>query len=114
MESNQPLGLIRTFTNWIQESITVKLFTIGFLVIVLLIPSAWIQSIIEERNHRAGDVMNDVFATWSGSQTLCGPVLVLPYTHRTQIESSEGKKTIEEIRQAFFLPNELNMNGNVS
>jgi inner membrane protein len=115
MESNQPSGLVRTFTTWISESITVKLFTIGFLILVLLIPSAWIQSIIDERQQRAGDVMDEVFATWSGSQTLCGPVLVLPYTHREQVEAIDGKKTTtEEVRKAFFLPDALKMNSTVS
>jgi inner membrane protein len=114
MESNQPAGLIRTITTWIQESITVKLFTIGFLVLILLIPSAWIQSIIEERKHRAGEVMNEVFSTWSGGQTLCGPVLVLPYKHIEHVGTSEGKKTVEETRKAFFLPNTLQMNSTVS
>ena len=59
MEIVQP-GFFEKLNNWIKESITIKLMSIGFLVIILLIPSAWISSIMEERQQRAGEVIDEV------------------------------------------------------
>lgn len=36
---NQPLNLFERFNQWITESIMVKLFSIGFLTLILLIPA---------------------------------------------------------------------------
>ena len=46
-------NLLDRFNRWIQESIMVKLFSIGFLILVLLIPSVWIQDLISERKDRS-------------------------------------------------------------
>jgi inner membrane protein len=81
METNQPttLNVFERLNLWIQESITIKLLSIGFLVLILLIPSAWIQELIQERQLRADGVIQEVSSKWSGSQTLAGPILVIPY-----------------------------------
>jgi inner membrane protein len=113
METTQPSTLIESFTSWIQESITVKLLVIGFLILVLLIPGAWIQSLIHERQQRADEAMQEVFSKWSGSQTLTGPVLVIPFIERQEEETSNGKKMVEYTRKAYFLPNTLDIKSKV-
>jgi inner membrane protein len=113
MEPSQPSTLIESFTSWIQESITVKLVVIGFLILVLLIPGAWIQSLIHERQQRADEAMQEVFSKWSGSQTLTGPVLVIPFIERQEEETTTGKKLVEYSRKAYFLPNTLDIKSKV-
>jgi inner membrane protein len=66
----QSLNLLERFNRWIQESIMVKLFSIGFLILILLIPSAWIEDLIYERQQRADQVIEEVADKWSGSQTV--------------------------------------------
>ncbi len=100
---------------WLAESIFVKLLSIGFLTLILLIPSTWIQDLMEERQHRADDVLLEVSGKWSGSQTLAGPVLVIPYTKTEIVDLGGDKKDIKEVvEKAFFLPEQLTVNGTVT
>jgi len=100
---------------WLAESIFVKLLSIGFLTLILLIPSAWIQDLMYERSQRADDVLREVAGKWSGSQTLAGPVLVIPYTKTEIVDLGGDKKDIKEVvEKAFFLPEQLTVNGTVT
>lgn len=111
---NHNRGIFDRINTWIEESIMVKLASIGFLVLILLIPGSWIESLIRERQSRAQEVMNEVASKWSGVQTLVGPVLVIPYKHYEVINIGKGEKRTEEyVRKAFFLPEKLKIAGNV-
>lgn len=118
METNQqpsPLNIFERFNLWIQESITIKLMSIGFLVLILLIPSGWIQDLIQERQLRAEDVIQEVSSKWSGSQTLSGPILVIPYKVQEKIDKGkDGIEIREYIQRYFFLPEKLDINGQVA
>lgn len=111
---NSPLTLLDRFNNWLQESITIKLLSIGFLLLILLIPLSWIDSLINERQYRSEEVLADITSKWSGKQIISGPVIVLPYKYTEVIkEKGEEPRTIEYTRQAFFLPENLTINGSV-
>jgi inner membrane protein len=117
METNQStqLNIFERINQWIEESITVKLLSIGFLVLILLIPSAWIQELMEERQLRADGVMQEVSAKWSGSQTLSGPILVIPYKVQEKIDRGKDGIEIREYKQKyFFLPEKLDITGQVT
>src|SRR5688572_21798394 len=110
-----PANLFERFNHWIQESIMVKLFSIGFLVLILLIPSVWIQNMIDERQQRADEVIDEVADKWSGSQKITGPVLVIPFRKQDVVELASGEKEIHEsVQKAFFLPEQLDINGSVN
>jgi len=110
----ESVTLIDRFNEWLRDSITVKLVSIGILVILLLIPSSWIQSIMIERQHRADDVMDEVSAKWSGAQTLAGPVLVIPYHKTEKVEGRPGEERTREYTDfAFFLPSSLKITGDL-
>ncbi|MEO7989403.1 MAG: cell envelope integrity protein CreD [Chryseolinea sp.] len=109
-----PPNLFERLNQWIQESIMIKLISIGFLILILLIPSSWIQSLIEERQQRSDEVMREVTDKWSGSQTLTGPVLVIPYIKQEIIDrGKDGTEIREHIEKAFFLPENLSIDGDV-
>lgn len=113
--SSAPLNLFERFNRWMRESIMVKLFSIGFLILILLLPTAWIMEIMEERQHRANEVINEVSDKWSGSQTVSGPILVIPYKTRDIIDRGKGEKeAYEKVERAYFLPEELNVTGTVN
>jgi inner membrane protein len=107
-------NLFDRFNRWIQESIMVKLFSIGFLILILLIPSVWIQDLIDERQDRASAVIKEVADKWSGSQTVSGPILVIPYRKQEIIDVGNQKEIHEHIEQAFFLPEKLDITGTVN
>jgi inner membrane protein len=111
----QSLNLLERFNRWIQESIMVKLFSIGFLILILLIPSAWIEDLIYERQLRADQVIDEVADKWSAPQTISGPVLIIPFRKQVIIDrGKDGKEITEHIEKAFFLPDQLNITGNVT
>jgi inner membrane protein len=108
------LNIFERLHLWIQESITIKLLSIGFLVLILLIPSSWIEGLMQERENRASDVMREVSSKWAGPQTLSGPVLVIPYkANKTIDRGKDGIEVIEYTERYFFLPEELDVSGDV-
>jgi inner membrane protein len=112
MEQTQ-LSIFDRLNIWFRESIVVKLFSIGFLVLLLLIPASWLESIIKERQERATEVVNEVANKWSGDQQVSGPVLVLPFKKITKFTKDDREDIVESREEAFFLPEDLKMNTNI-
>jgi inner membrane protein len=116
METNTH-NLIERFNQWITESVMIKLFSIGFMMLILMIPASWIEDLISERQTRADGVMREVSDKWSGSQTLSGPVLVIPFTKIEKSKRLDNGKQIEDIietrHKAYFLPENFNAAGKV-
>lgn len=114
MENTPTLNLLEKFNRWIQDSIMVKLLSIGLLILILLIPTAWITSIIYERQQRAEQVTDEIANKWADAQTLTGPVLVIPYRVLDIIDKgADGKETRERVEKAFFLPEQLDVSGTI-
>lgn len=57
-----------------------KTLAIGLLILLLLIPIAMISSSIDERKYYSQSVVEDIARSSSYSQTITGPVLVVPYS----------------------------------
>ena len=113
-EQQSTLSLFERFNGWIQDSIMIKLLSIGLLTLILLIPSVWIVELIYERQQRADEAMDEVADKWSKAQTISGPFLVIPYKRQEVIDlGKEGKETREYEEKAFFLPHQLNVKGNI-
>lgn len=113
--SNSVMNLLDRFNRWFQESVTIKLISIGLLVLILMIPLSWIDDLIYERQVRSGEVLADITGKWSGYQSVCGPVIVLPYKV-TEVIKQEGKESrvVEYVKKAFLLPEELIISGKVN
>jgi inner membrane protein len=111
----EPMNILERFNQWIQESIMVKLFSIGFLILILLIPTSWIGDMIVERQQRADQVMNEVADKWSGNQTIAGPILVIPYRKQEILDhGKDGKEIFERVAKAYFLPEQLDVRGTLT
>lgn len=98
------------FGQWLKESLLVKLFSIGFLVLMLIIPNALIQELIRERKSRQDEVKNEVSQSWGGNQAIQGPVLAIPYSSWT---TSDDGKRYENINVAYFLPQTLKVDADL-
>jgi inner membrane protein len=95
-------------------NVTLKLLFVGLLTLVLLIPAVWILALIEERQERAEGVIAEVSEKWAGSQTLVGPILVIPYTvSETRVNSSGNEYAAQRTENAYFLPEQLSIMGKV-
>jgi inner membrane protein len=99
------------FNNWFGGSVLIKLGLIGFLTILLLIPSSLIQDLIAERQNRQEEVIREISDKWSGSQLVQGPVLVLPYktTVITEDPNTNKSSSREIMTNIYILPETLNI-----
>jgi inner membrane protein len=109
METPTP-GLERIKTK-MRDSLTVRLLTIGFLMLLLLIPLAMVMDLIRERSNRSEEAIRTVSADWAGTQTLVGPVLTVPY-REAYLVSVDGKE-VQRIRTRYLqvLPDDLAYDG---
>ncbi|CAH0995891.1 Inner membrane protein CreD [Emticicia aquatica] len=94
----------------------IKGFFIGFLILLLLIPTLMIDSLINERESRKTEAIQEVSSKWGNKQQFIGPILRIPYYEISKVEKSntQGKKEIEQTKTlayAYFLPDKLSISG---
>jgi hypothetical protein len=66
------------------------LITAG-LILVMLIPTAFVTQLVKEREKRQDDVVDEVTNGWSNPQMLSGPYIFIPYQ---VIEKDSNQKDI--------------------
>lgn len=102
-------------SNWLKESVMIKLFVIGFLALVLLIPSNMINNLITERSERQGEVNREIAQIWADSQLVEPPVLVIPYKKTVTEKSVDNKVTTKQIDDVLYvLPDQLNITADIA
>lgn len=111
-------------SSW-KDSILFKVGSIGFLILLLLIPLGMIDSLLTERLQRRDSTITEITSTWGKEQTIVGPVLIVPYRYfyKTWVEETvkQGNKEIEQRKEvtenkvinAYFLPTQLSINGDL-
>ncbi len=94
-----------------RNALIFKAMIIAFLVIILMIPTSMIRSLIWEREGRQNQVIEEVSSKWGNEQTICGPIVTIPYYpyHKTVTPGTEGLTK----KYAHFLPDHLIINGEV-
>ena len=115
MNSNSNANKI---ASWFKNSITARMFTIGILTIVLLIPLAMVEDLIKERSLRQQSIVTEINDKWGEAVTIYGPVLKIPYRYFREKQIKNKKdgittESIEEIKYLFLFPEELNINSNI-
>ena len=99
---------------WIKNSITIRLITIGILILILLIPVSMVKDLIREREYRQQDAIWEVSSKWGEAQTITGLVLTIPYNVYEKIydrDDNDKYKLIKTTKYAHFLPEELDIEG---
>lgn len=101
------------FGNWLKTSITARMLMVGFLIIILLIPLSYINSLINERALRQNEVVNEINEKWGNNVLVYGPMLKLPYkTYSETTTFNEKTKTYlketqTHINYAYIFPETL-------
>lgn len=94
---------------WNKNKIIFKSFLIGILILVLLIPTAFIRELVRERKDRQEEAIAEIRQRWAGSQTLTGPIIGIPY-----IESATDNGNQRELKRwAYLLPGKLSIHANL-
>ena len=90
---------------WNTFRIFFKIALIGVLILLMLIPTLFIQQLVSERQQRQQQAVTEINSRWAAPQTVTGPVIGIPYLE-TGIDN--GNK-VEVKRWAYFLPAKLDI-----
>ncbi|MGX1929703.1 cell envelope integrity protein CreD [Flagellimonas sp. 2504JD4-2] len=105
--------------NWFRNSISAKMLTVGFLILILLIPLGFVKDLIRERGFRQAEVIEEINTKWGNQVVLNGPILKVPYhVYVEEKVFDEKTKTFltsqkPERHHAYFFPWELNIKSQV-
>jgi inner membrane protein len=83
-----------------------KMFLIGFIVLLLLIPMLFIGNLITERQSRKDEVVADITEKWGSNQQIVGPYISVPYKETEMNPNTNVSQTV--IKYAHFMPENLN------
>lgn len=95
------------------QSKTAKLFMVGLITVILLLPLQWVKMLIEERADRQSEVVYEVSEKWGEDIYIYGPILKIPYQTLTQQTLTDPKTNatvkqwIKKTHYAYFFPDEL-------
>jgi inner membrane protein len=106
----EKLSLLDRLNNWARKSVSLKLFSIGFLILILLIPSFMLSDLIREREELRDGTIKELSSKWGDEQTIGGPVLTIPYKYYRKDKDGNVETRIQ---YAHFLPENLKISGNV-
>lgn len=62
------------------RSMGVKLLIVCALALAMTIPALFVEALVNDRTHRAGDVVKEISSHVGGQQTFLGPTLAVPYS----------------------------------
>ena len=111
---NENRSFLDRMNIWMKNSIALKIFTIVFLILILLIPINMVEGLIWERENYRQEAMNEISDVWGRQQTITGLVLTVPFNRYTTSTNSDGEEKVYKTTYlAHFLPDELNVNGNI-
>ena len=79
------------------QNTSVKMFLIGFIALVLLIPLVFVQNLIDERSQRQKEVVSETTDKWGNAIELYGPIIRIPYKDNLS----------NTLNYAYFFPNQL-------
>ncbi|MEP6794057.1 MAG: cell envelope integrity protein CreD [Saprospiraceae bacterium] len=90
----------------------VKVIIIGFLILVLMIPSMMITSLVQERSSRKRQVINEVSSKWGQLQTVTGPYIEIPYLEEIKFSNKQPSEWHEH--KLYYFPHSLVTNGTIT
>ncbi|MGR8946515.1 MAG: cell envelope integrity protein CreD [Gammaproteobacteria bacterium] len=100
----------------IKNTLSSRIIIISLIALAMTIPLNMVAGVIQERNFYYDSVIRDISALWGGSQTLIGPVLIVPFIEKHETEEAlksgfgptETKRKTQYLhKHAVFLPKEL-------
>ena len=103
-----------------RNSTVIKLFGVGALILVMLIPLAMIRGVLSDRLERRNEAVSAITDSWGKEQNIIGPVLGVPFQYKfksmkdtTMPDGHVERREVEEmlVANAFFLPESLKVAG---
>jgi inner membrane protein len=92
------------------NGVLIKGIITGLLILIMLVPTFFINNLIEERKVLQEEVVKEVSSKWANAQTISAPFITVPYTG--QFVNAEGKT--ENVKKHFIIiADKLDVKGNV-
>ncbi len=88
-------------------SFVLRITTLCILLLLLLIPTSWVDDLIGDRLNQREYAAEDIAQVWGGRQVVVGPYLLLEYKQLTGKEQEEASRRVE------LLPAHLSVDANV-
>jgi inner membrane protein len=96
-------------TNFVSRNhLAIKAILISIMTLFLMIPMAFISSLISERERTARDATEEVHRKWSSAQTIVGPILTIPFYEIPTEKDGKKEKTLNVLQ---ILPETLFIRG---
>lgn len=95
----------------LKSNVYFKIAVILVIIALLMIPTAMIHSLINEREARQHEAINEVSSKWAGEQIISGPILMIPFTRTIKDEKTD--KLVDFVNFAYVLPYRLNIDGKI-
>jgi inner membrane protein len=101
----------------------IKLGTIVFLILALLIPESYLLGLVSERTAWRQKAYQSIEQSWPGTQTLAGPILSIPYdiSYNTSEKIVDANKVEKEIfkevtihQVLYIIPKKLTINSKLT
>ncbi len=91
-----------------------RIMLIGFLIFLLQIPIAMIDSVMSERERTRNEAKYEITSKWGQTQTVIGPEIIIPFRKTWTETTAKGEtKHHETVNFAHFLPDTLNIDSNI-
>lgn len=91
-----------------------KLILIGFFILMLMIPVAWISNLINERHQRSETVTAEIASKWGAEQLISGPFIAVPYYEAMKQIENQGSDSQKTITHYLYLtPESMQIKGTV-
>jgi inner membrane protein len=108
--TNNPEGFSSEINQNPSNKILIKGVITAILIGVMMIPTLFINNLVDERQARQESVVKEVNSRWAEAQTLTGPYIYLPYISITQ---DAYNKPVEVKQHLLIIPDEKQVSGNV-
>ena len=89
-------------------SVTIKAVTIGFIILILIVPLTLLQGLVTERSGLREQAYVRVAEGWGGSSVVGGPMLVVP-TEEIILDDNRQKVVKVVRRDLYALPSQLDV-----
>lgn len=101
---------VTMIANYVKRSITLKMVSVGILILLLLIPAGMVKNLIRERQCRRDAVVREISQKWGDSQTITGPFITVPF--KTFYTDKVGKIQFN-LKYLHILPETLDVTGEI-
>lgn len=92
------------------NKILIKGLITAALILLMLIPTVFVDNLVKERQQRQQEVVKEVKQGWATEQTIYGPYLYIPYLVK---EKDSDNKEVIVTKHFYTLPQDLNVTGNI-